>query len=121
MICRHFAPSFSRGQFTALSRLEETRATVHIARHIGVLPDRISNVVLWGALAVNRIAVDTRRAVVRMPRAKRNDGGDERNDKGEGEDNGEEEREERVDALIDPSWARTELPRVRIFVIVFLS
>lgn len=48
LICSHYAPSIPKENFTAMTRLDQNRATSMIAAKCGVAVDKVKNVVIWG-------------------------------------------------------------------------
>jgi len=48
LICSHYAPSIPRGNFTAMTRLDENRARAQIAAKVGVPVEDVRNVIIWG-------------------------------------------------------------------------
>jgi len=47
-VLMHYAPTIPRSNFSALTRLDQNRATALIAKQLKVSPDRIKNVSVWG-------------------------------------------------------------------------
>lgn len=48
LICSHYAPSIPKENFTAMTRLDQNRATAQIAKRQGVTVSEVQNVVIWG-------------------------------------------------------------------------
>lgn len=48
LIAATFAPSIPKSQFTALTQLDQNRATAQIAARCGVSPAQVKNVIIWG-------------------------------------------------------------------------
>lgn len=48
LICSHYAPSIPKENFTAMTRLDQNRATAQIAARLNVPIDAVKNVVIWG-------------------------------------------------------------------------
>ncbi|XP_017485525.1 PREDICTED: malate dehydrogenase, cytoplasmic [Rhagoletis zephyria] len=48
LVCSHYAPSIPRENFTAMTRLDQNRATAQIAAKLGVPINAVKNVVIWG-------------------------------------------------------------------------
>lgn len=48
MVCSHFAPSIPTAQFSALTRLDQNRATAMLAKHLHVSTTDLRNVCIWG-------------------------------------------------------------------------
>ncbi|CAD6997057.1 malate dehydrogenase, cytoplasmic [Ceratitis capitata] len=48
LVCSHYAPSIPRENFTAMTRLDQNRATAQIAAKLGVPISAVKNVVIWG-------------------------------------------------------------------------
>lgn len=48
LICSQFAPSIPKENFTAMTRLDQNRATAQIAARVNVPVANVSNVVIWG-------------------------------------------------------------------------
>ncbi|XP_055684956.1 malate dehydrogenase, cytoplasmic [Lutzomyia longipalpis] len=47
-ICSYFAPSIPKENFTAMTRLDQNRASSLIAKKCGVAIDQVKNVIIWG-------------------------------------------------------------------------
>lgn len=48
IICSHYAPSIPKENFTAMTRLDQNRATAQIAGKLNVPINAVKNVVIWG-------------------------------------------------------------------------
>lgn len=48
VICSHYAPSIPRENFTAMTRLDQNRASAQVAARVGVSIDAVKNVIIWG-------------------------------------------------------------------------
>lgn len=48
LVCSHYAPSIPCENFTAMTRLDQNRATAQIAAKLSVPVDTIENVIIWG-------------------------------------------------------------------------
>lgn len=48
LVCSHYAPSIPRENFTAMTRLDQNRATAQIAAKLGVPISAVKNVIIWG-------------------------------------------------------------------------
>ncbi|XP_018783435.1 PREDICTED: malate dehydrogenase, cytoplasmic [Bactrocera latifrons] len=48
LVCSHYAPSIPRENFTAMTRLDQNRATAQIAAKLSVPISAVKNVVIWG-------------------------------------------------------------------------
>lgn len=48
LVCSHYAPSIPRENFTAMTRLDQNRATAQIAAKLSVPVDAVENVIIWG-------------------------------------------------------------------------
>merc|ERR550525_1350815 len=48
LICSHFAPSIPKTNFSAMTRLDQNRATAQLALKAGVEVAAVSNVTIWG-------------------------------------------------------------------------
>jgi malate dehydrogenase len=48
LICSRNAPSIPATNFTALTRLDQNRASAQISRKLGVPLSKVRNVVIWG-------------------------------------------------------------------------
>ena len=48
LICSHYAPSIPKSQFTALTRLDQSRAVSQIADKTGCHTDQVENIIIWG-------------------------------------------------------------------------
>jgi malate dehydrogenase len=48
LVCSRYAPSIPRENFTAMTRLDQNRASAQIAKRLGVSIDAVKNVVIWG-------------------------------------------------------------------------
>lgn len=48
LICSRYAPSIPKENFTAMTRLDQNRATAQIAAKVGVPARLVSNAVIWG-------------------------------------------------------------------------
>jgi len=48
LICRHFAPSIPDENWSALTRLDQHRASSQIASKLGVPVETVKNVIIWG-------------------------------------------------------------------------
>nr|XP_036217816.1 malate dehydrogenase, cytoplasmic isoform X1 [Bactrocera oleae]XP_036217817.1 malate dehydrogenase, cytoplasmic isoform X1 [Bactrocera oleae] len=48
LVCSHYAPTIPRENFTAMTRLDQNRATAQIAAKLGVPISAVRNVVIWG-------------------------------------------------------------------------
>lgn len=47
-ICKKYAPSIPPENFTALTRLDQNRAQAQIATRMGLVPQDVKNVIIWG-------------------------------------------------------------------------
>jgi len=47
-ICKKYAPSIPPENFTALTRLDQNRAQAQIASRMGLVPQDVKNVIIWG-------------------------------------------------------------------------
>eukprot|EP00039_Didymoeca_costata_P028452 m.21098 g.21098 ORF g.21098 m.21098 type:complete len:343 (+) comp7031_c0_seq1:422-1450(+) len=66
LIASRFAPSIPSSQFTALTQLDQNRATAQIAMKLGVKPNRVKNIVIWGNHSTTQYP-DVSHAYVEMP------------------------------------------------------
>lgn len=48
LIASSFAPSIPKENFSAMTRLDQNRATAQIAARLGVVPSDVKNVIVWG-------------------------------------------------------------------------
>lgn len=48
LVCSHYAPSIPRENFTAMTRLDQNRATAQIAAKLSVPITAVQNVIIWG-------------------------------------------------------------------------
>jgi len=48
LICSKFAPSIPKENFSAMTRLDQNRATSQIASKLGVTANEVKNVIIWG-------------------------------------------------------------------------
>ncbi|XP_037958540.1 malate dehydrogenase, cytoplasmic [Teleopsis dalmanni] len=48
LVCSHYAPSIPRENFTAMTRLDQNRATAQLAHKLDVSIGDVSNVIIWG-------------------------------------------------------------------------
>ncbi|XP_074643769.1 malate dehydrogenase, cytoplasmic-like [Tubulanus polymorphus] len=48
MLCSHFAPSVQKRNFSALTRLDHNRAQSQVAMRLGVAPQAVKKVIIWG-------------------------------------------------------------------------
>lgn len=48
LICSHYAPSIPKQNFSAMTRLDQNRATAQIAAKLSVPVDAVKNVIIWG-------------------------------------------------------------------------
>jgi len=48
LVCSHYAPSIPRENFTAMTRLDQNRATAQLAEKLSVSIDAVNNVIIWG-------------------------------------------------------------------------
>jgi malate dehydrogenase len=48
LIAAHCAPSIPKENFTAMTRLDQNRATAQISERLGIRPQDVKNVVIWG-------------------------------------------------------------------------
>ncbi|OQR69405.1 malate dehydrogenase [Tropilaelaps mercedesae] len=48
LMCLKYAPSLPSKNFTAMTRLDQNRGSVQVAKHIGKTPGQIKNVIIWG-------------------------------------------------------------------------
>ncbi|CAK9301958.1 unnamed protein product [Gordionus sp. m RMFG-2023] len=48
MICAKFAPSIPKENFTAMTRLDQNRATAFVSGKLNILASQVKNVVIWG-------------------------------------------------------------------------
>ena len=48
LVCSHYAPSIPRENFTAMTRLDQNRATAQIAAKLSVPVSAVENVIIWG-------------------------------------------------------------------------
>ena len=48
LICSHYAPSIPKSQFSALTRLDQSRAESQIADKVGCHTEEIDNLIIWG-------------------------------------------------------------------------
>jgi len=48
LVCSHYAPSIPRENFTAMTRLDQNRATAQIAAKLAVPVNAVGNVIIWG-------------------------------------------------------------------------
>lgn len=48
LIASSFAPSIPKENFSAMTRLDQNRATAQIAARLGVIPSDVKNVIVWG-------------------------------------------------------------------------
>merc|ERR1712200_5294 len=47
-ICSHYAPTIPKENFSAMTRLDQNRATAQVAIKLGVKIDDVKNVIIWG-------------------------------------------------------------------------
>jgi len=47
-ICSHYAPTIPKENFSAMTRLDQNRATAQVANKLGVKIDDVKNVIIWG-------------------------------------------------------------------------
>jgi len=47
-ICSHYAPSIPKENFSAMTRLDQNRATSQVANKLGLKIDDVKNVIIWG-------------------------------------------------------------------------
>ncbi|XP_023037268.1 malate dehydrogenase, cytoplasmic isoform X2 [Drosophila willistoni] len=47
-VCANYAPSIPRENFSAMTRLDQNRATAQIALKLGVSVSNVSNIIIWG-------------------------------------------------------------------------
>jgi len=48
LVTSKYAPSIPRENFSAMTRLDQNRATAHVAERLGVSCADVANVVIWG-------------------------------------------------------------------------
>jgi malate dehydrogenase len=48
LICSHYAPSIPKGNFTAMTRLDQNRARAQIAQRVGTDISNVKNLIIWG-------------------------------------------------------------------------
>ncbi|XP_063240566.1 malate dehydrogenase, cytoplasmic [Bacillus rossius redtenbacheri] len=48
LICSKYAPSIPRGNFTAMTRLDQNRGRAQVAARLGVAVGKVRNVIIWG-------------------------------------------------------------------------
>lgn len=48
LVCAHYAPSIPKENFTAMTRLDQNRATAQIAAKVGVPIENVKNCIIWG-------------------------------------------------------------------------
>ena len=48
LICSHYAPSIPKSQFSALTRLDQSRAISQIADKVGCHTEEVQNLIIWG-------------------------------------------------------------------------
>ena len=48
LICSHYAPSIPKENFSAMTRLDQNRASAQLANKLGVKVEAVKNVVIWG-------------------------------------------------------------------------
>ena len=48
LICSHYAPSIPKANFSALTRLDQSRAVSQLAEKTGCHVDEVTNVTIWG-------------------------------------------------------------------------
>lgn len=48
LVCSHYAPSIPKENFTAMTRLDQNRATAQIAAKVGVPIENVKNCIIWG-------------------------------------------------------------------------
>lgn len=63
LICSKYAPSIPKENFTAMTRLDQNRATAQIAARVGVNVANVKNVIIWGNHSSTQFP-DVRHAVV---------------------------------------------------------
>jgi malate dehydrogenase len=66
LICSHYAPSIPRENFTALTRLDQHRATAQVAMKLGVPFSQVKNVIIWGNHSATQFP-DIAHAYVQVP------------------------------------------------------
>ncbi|XP_063703087.1 malate dehydrogenase, cytoplasmic [Culicoides brevitarsis] len=48
LVCSHYAPSIPKENFSAMTRLDQNRATAQIAAKVGVPIENVKNCIIWG-------------------------------------------------------------------------
>jgi len=48
MLCSHFAPDIPKENFSALTRLDHNRAQAQVAMRLGLAPQAVQKVIIWG-------------------------------------------------------------------------
>ena len=64
LICSHYAPSIPKRNFSALTRLDQSRAVSQIADRTGAAVEQIDNIIIWGNHSATQYP-DTHHATVR--------------------------------------------------------
>ena len=64
LICSHYAPSIPKQNFSALTRLDQSRAVSQLADRTGAAVDEINNVIIWGNHSATQYP-DTHHATIR--------------------------------------------------------
>lgn len=78
-ICKMYAPTIPAENFTCLTRLDQNRAQSQIAARVGVSPQDVQNVIIWGNHSstqfpdVSHATVKVNGAVVKVPEAVKDD------------------------------------------------
>lgn len=48
LVCSHYAPSIPKENFTAMTRLDQNRASAQVAAKVGVPIENVKNCIIWG-------------------------------------------------------------------------
>uniref|UniRef100_A0A336LI46 Malate dehydrogenase n=1 Tax=Culicoides sonorensis TaxID=179676 RepID=A0A336LI46_CULSO len=65
LVCSHYAPSIPKENFTAMTRLDQNRASAQIAVKVGVPIENVRNCIIWGNHSSTQFP-DVRSAKVKM-------------------------------------------------------
>jgi len=68
LICMNAAPSIPKENFTALTRLDQNRAKIQLAKRIGVDVGKIKNIIVWGNHSATQFPDASHGLVIDYPR-----------------------------------------------------
>lgn len=69
-ICSHYAPSIPKENFSAMTRLDQNRATAQVANKLGLKVDDVKNVIIWGNHSSTQFPDASQASIKGQPAAK---------------------------------------------------